>query len=85
MRVAIASDHGGFVLKEQIANLLRDAAHEVVDFGAFHLSLGDDYPDYVIPMARAVAANTVDRGIALCGSGVGHPSAPTRLLVCALG
>ena len=71
MRVGIASDHGGFVLKEQIANLLRDAAYEVVDFGALQPSPGDDYPDYVIPLARAVAAGTVDRGIALCGSGVG--------------
>ena len=71
MRVGIASDHGGFVLKEHIAKLLREAAHEVVDFGALHPSPGDDYPDYVIPLARAVAAGTVDRGIALCGSGVG--------------
>src|ERR1035438_8207502 len=71
MRVGIASDHGGLALKEQIANLLRSAAHEVVDFGALQPSPGDDYPDYVIPLARAVAAGTVDRGIALCGSGVG--------------
>jgi ribose 5-phosphate isomerase B len=71
MRVGIASDHGGFVLKEQIADLLRDAAFEVVDFGAVQASPGDDYPDYVIPLARAVAAGTVDRGVALCGSGVG--------------
>jgi len=62
MRVGIASDHGGFVLKEQIANLLRDAAYEVVDFGAPHPSPGADYPDYVIPLARAVAAGKVDRG-----------------------
>jgi ribose 5-phosphate isomerase B len=71
MHVGIASDHGGFALKEQIADLLRDAGHEVVDFGADQPSPGDDYPDYVIPLARAVAAGTVDRGIALCGSGVG--------------
>ena len=71
MRVGIASDHGGFALKEQIADLLRGAAHEVVDFGALQPSPGDDYPDYVIPMARAVVDGTVERGIALCGSGVG--------------
>ncbi len=71
MRVGIASDHGGFVLKEQIAKLLRDAAYEVVDFGAPQPNPGDDYPDYVIPLAKAVAAGEVDRGIALCGSGVG--------------
>ena len=51
MRVGIASDHGGFALKEQVANLLRSAAHEVVDFGALQPSPGDDYPDYVIPLA----------------------------------
>ncbi len=71
MRVGIASDHGGFALKEQIARLLRGSGHEVVDFGALHPSPEDDYPDYVIPLARAVAAGKVDRGIALCGSGVG--------------
>jgi ribose 5-phosphate isomerase B len=71
MRVGIASDHGGFALKEQISDLLRSAAHEVVDFGALHSSPGDDYPDYVIPLARAVAAGLVERGVALCGSGVG--------------
>ena len=64
MRVGIASDHGGFALKEQIADLLRGSGHEVVDFGARELSPGDDYPDYVIPLARAVAAGTVDRGVA---------------------
>jgi ribose 5-phosphate isomerase B len=51
--------------------LLRGAAHEVVDFGALQPSPGDDYPDYVIPLANAVAAGKVDRGVALCGSGVG--------------
>ena len=71
MRVGIASDHGGFVLKEQIAQLLRDAVYEVVDFGALQPNPGDDYPDYVIPLAKAVAVGEVDRGIALCGSGVG--------------
>jgi ribose 5-phosphate isomerase B len=71
MRVGIASDHGGFALKEKIAGFLHGSGFEVTDFGAQHLSPGDDYPDYVIPLARAVAAGTVDRGIALCGSGVG--------------
>lgn len=71
MRVGIATDHGGFVLKEEIVALLRAAAHEVVDFGADTLSPGDDYPDFVIPLARAVAAGKVERGVAVCGSGVG--------------
>ena len=79
MRVGIASDHGGFALKEQIAELLRGTGHEVVDFGAFHLSPGDDYPDYIIPMARAVSAGKVERGLALCGSGVGASIAANKV------
>jgi ribose 5-phosphate isomerase B len=50
---------------------LRAAGHEVVDFGAYDLNPGDDYPDFVIPLAQAVAAGTVERGVAVCGSGVG--------------
>src|SRR5438132_5015684 len=71
MRVGIATDHGGFGLKEELVTQLRTAGHEVVDFGARRLSEGDDYPDYVIPLARAVVAGNVDRGMAICGSGVG--------------
>jgi ribose 5-phosphate isomerase B len=71
MRLGIATDHGGFGLKEELVAQLRGAGHEVVDFGAENLSLGDDYPDFVVPLARAVAAGKVDRGVAVCGSGVG--------------
>ena len=71
MRVGIATDHGGFGLKEEIVARLRAAGHEVADFGAHGLNSGDDYPDFVIPLARAVAAGTVERGVAICGSGVG--------------
>ena len=71
MRIGIATDHGGFSLKEELLSQLRAAGHEVVDFGAHHLSEGDDYPDYVVPLAEAVAAQKVDRGVAICGSGVG--------------
>ncbi len=71
MRVGIAADHGGFGLKEQMVAKLRAAGHELFDFGAHDLSLDDDYPDVVIPLARAVAAGKVDRGVAICGSGVG--------------
>src|SRR5438094_2811928 len=70
MRVGIATDHGGFGLKEELLGQLRVAGHEVVDFGAHHLSSGDDYPDYVLPLAQAVAAAKMDRGIAICGSGI---------------
>jgi ribose 5-phosphate isomerase B len=71
MTVGIATDHGGFGLKEELVKRLRAAGHEVVDFGAHDMSNGDDYPDYVLPLARAVATQEVERGVAICGSGVG--------------
>jgi ribose 5-phosphate isomerase B len=70
-RVGIATDHGGFGLKEELVAQLRAGGLEVVDFGAHDLNPGDDYPDFVVPLAQAVAAGQVDRGIAICGSGVG--------------
>jgi ribose 5-phosphate isomerase B len=71
MHLGIATDHGGYWLKEELLAQLRAAGHEVVDFGAHSLNSGDDYPDFVIPLARSVAAGEVERGIAVCGSGVG--------------
>lgn len=71
MRVGIAADHGGFGLKEDLLARLRAAGHEVVDYGAHRLDSSDDYPDFVTPLARAVAAGKVERGVAVCGSGVG--------------
>ena len=71
MKLGIAADHGGFNLKEEVKAWLTSAGHEVKDFGANALDPSDDYPDYVIPLARAVAAGEVKYGIAICGSGVG--------------
>jgi ribose 5-phosphate isomerase B len=71
MHLGIATDHGGFGLKENLVARLRAAGHDVVDFGADELRPDDDYPDFVIPLAQAVAAGTVERGVAVCGSGVG--------------
>jgi ribose 5-phosphate isomerase B len=71
MRIGIATDHGGYPLKEQVVEMLRALGHEVIDFGASGLDPDDDYPDFVIPLAKAVARGEVDRGVALCGSGVG--------------
>jgi ribose 5-phosphate isomerase B len=71
MRVAIAADHGGFALKQDLGVRLREAGHEVVDFGAHMLDPDDNYPDFVIPLARAIANGDADRGVAVCGSGVG--------------
>ena len=71
MRVGIATDHGGFHLKEDLLGRFKAAGHEIVDFGAYSLVPGDDYPEFVLPLARAVSAGLVERGIAVCGSGVG--------------
>jgi ribose 5-phosphate isomerase B len=71
MRVGIATDHGGFELKDALVARLRGAGHEVVDFGAYALNPDDDYPDFVVPLARAVVSGQVERGVAVCGSGVG--------------
>jgi len=71
MRIGIASDHGGFELKAQLTASLKAAGYEVVDFGAHKIVTGDDYPDFVVPLARAVAKGEVTRGVAICGSGVG--------------
>jgi ribose 5-phosphate isomerase B len=69
--IGIAADHGGFDTKQYLAGMLHAAHYEVVDFGDSQLKPGDDYPDFVVPLARAVACGEVDRGIAICGSGVG--------------
>ena len=71
MRIGIAADHGGFELKAQLNVALKAAGYDVVDFGAHELVTGDDYPDFVVPLARAVAKGEVTRGVAICGSGVG--------------
>lgn len=71
MRIGIAADHGGFALKEQMTVALKSDGHDVTDFGALQLASDDDYPDFVIPLAKAVVGGKVERGIALCSSGVG--------------
>jgi ribose 5-phosphate isomerase B len=71
MRVGIATDPGGFGLKEELVARIRAVGHEVIDFGSHSLNPDDDYPDFVVPLARAVVTGTVNRGVAICGSGVG--------------
>jgi ribose 5-phosphate isomerase B len=71
MRVGIATDHGGFGLKEELVAQLCAVGHKVVDFGAHKLTPDDDYPDFVVPLSQAVVAGRVDRGVAICASGVG--------------
>jgi ribose 5-phosphate isomerase B len=79
MRVGIAADHGGFELKVQLTADLKAAGYEIADFGAHELVTGDDYPDFVVPMARAVARGEVTRGLAICGSGVGAGVASNKV------
>ena len=79
MKIAVAADHGGFEMKLLLLARLRHAGHEVKDFGAAKLDPDDDYPDYIIPLARAVAAGEVDRGIVICGSGVGASVAANKV------
>ena len=79
MRIGIAADQGGFGLKEELLVRLERAGHKVVDFGAQSLEPGDDYPDFVIPLARSVAAGDFERGIAVCGSGVGVSIAANKI------
>ena len=78
-RVGIAADHGGFELKEHLAAKLREAGHEVTDFGDGQPQSDDDYPDFVVPLARAVADGKVRRGVAICGSGVGASVAANKV------
>ena len=71
MKIGIAADHGGFELKQVIHSFLLSLNYEVIDFGANEQNDLDDYPDFVIPLSRAISAKEVERGIAICGSGVG--------------
>ena len=66
--IGVAADHGGFELKEHLAGMLREAGCEVIDFGVVRSKPDDDYPDFVIPLAREVTRIEVERGIAGAGS-----------------
>lgn len=77
--VGIAADHGGFELKQYLVDRLRKAGCHVTDFGSHGLDPADDYPDFVVPLAGAVARGEVFRGVAICGSGVGACVAANKL------
>ncbi|MBE7178170.1 MAG: RpiB/LacA/LacB family sugar-phosphate isomerase [Mucilaginibacter polytrichastri] len=79
MKIGIAADHGGYELKQILMPWLSSQGHQLVDYGAYKLDQADDYPDMVIPLARAVAAGEVERGIAVCGSGVGASVAANKI------
>jgi len=71
MKIGIAADHGGFELKQILHSYLVSLKYEITDFGAYEQNNEDDYPDFVIPLSKAVAAKQIKKGIAVCGSGVG--------------
>lgn len=79
MKIGIVGDHAGFEQKEQLLNRLVEEGYQVKDFGAFHYDPSDDYPDIILPLAKALAAGEVDKGIAICGSGVGVSIAANKL------
>ncbi len=82
MKVGIAADHWGVDLKAQLVEQLNGAGHEVTDFGAHEFDPADDFPDFVIPLAQAVVDGRVERGLAVCGSGVGACVAANKVAGC---
>ena len=78
MKIAIGADHAGFELKNQLGDVLRQSGHEVCDFGT-NSAESTDYPDYAVPVAKAVASGTVERGVLICGSGVGMSIAANKV------
>ncbi len=79
MRIALGADHAGYALKEMLAEFVRQLGHEVIDLGAHHPEATDDYVDYAVSVARTIAAGGADRGILLCGSGVGACVAANKI------
>jgi len=79
MKIAIGADHGGLPLKAELAALLRQAGHEIVDVGAHEYDAKDDYPDFARAVGEAVQQGRAERGIMICGSGVGASIAANKL------
>jgi ribose 5-phosphate isomerase B len=79
MRVGVAGDHAGFALKALAADDIRALGHDVIDFGALTLEPLDDYPDFALALGRAVADGTIERGVLICGSGVGAGIAANKV------
>jgi ribose 5-phosphate isomerase B len=77
--IGVAADHGGYGLKEFLFGKLREAGLEVIDFGNRQPKLDDDYPEFVVPLARAVANGAVERGVSICGRGVGASVAANKV------
>ena len=71
MKVAVGADHAGYSLKGELVSWLESAGHQVEDLGAHHFDADDDYPDFAVAVAGSVSSGEVERGILVCGSGVG--------------
>jgi ribose 5-phosphate isomerase B len=81
MRVAFAADHGGALLKKQLLQALRAAEveHDLIDLGGDGSDSADDYPDFSLRLGRAIQEGAADRGVLICGSGVGASIAATKM------
>ncbi|MBA4139644.1 MAG: RpiB/LacA/LacB family sugar-phosphate isomerase [Segetibacter sp.] len=79
MKIGIAADHAGFEQKQVLLKQLKEAGYEVEDYGALEYNPKDDYPDIIVPLAHAISAGEVERGIAVCGSGVGVSIAANKV------
>ena len=80
MKVAVGADHAGFPLKEKMLETIREAGHQVIDCGAEQMIPGDDYPDYAERVALAIRDGQADRGVLICGSGVGASVAANKFV-----
>jgi ribose 5-phosphate isomerase B len=80
MKVAVGTDHAGFPLKQVVVDAIHGAGYEVEDCGAYALVPGDDYPDFAAAVARAVASGSAERGVLVCGSGVGASIVANKIM-----
>lgn len=80
MKVALGTDHAGFALKATIVEAITAVGHSVLDCGAMQIDPDDDYPDFAAAVARAILEGSADRGVLLCGSGVGASVAANKFV-----
>jgi len=79
MKIFIGSDHAGYRLKGELISFLEELGHEVIDKGAYELDEKDDYPDFIVPVAKAVSEDSESRGIVLGGSGQGEAMTANKI------
>jgi ribose 5-phosphate isomerase B len=79
MKIGVGADHGGFDMKHELAERLKKEGHQIIDFGNKRYDTNDDYPDFAIPLAQAIASGEIERGVLVCGSGVGASIAANKV------